>query len=257
MYFGLGLIATLLELARPTRKINYWARDALVLDVLAFCFYQFVVLYWADVLPRHIPIRFTPTKLVLALPLSVRVVLYYLLADFGGYWTHRLAHTKYLWRVHHFHHSTTQLYWLSGVRNTIWQQTLTNLPYILWTPLLFDAPRGVFTGFLFLSILTNHWMHMNFSWRSNWLEYLLVTPRSHHIHHSASPEHYNGNYGVVFSVWDRLFRTWIDPETTKVTRVGAGEIRNPLQAAWLMWGGFGTDPSDLLRTRLRRLVPFL
>jgi sterol desaturase/sphingolipid hydroxylase (fatty acid hydroxylase superfamily) len=252
MYFGLGLVATVLELVRPARKLNYWAGDALVLDVVSFFFYQFVVVYWAYVLRSHIPLSFKPLKLMVAFPLPLRVVAYYIAGDFSSYWMHRLTHTKHLWRVHHFHHSTTQMYWLAGVRSTIWQQTLSNLPYILWAPLVFDAPRGVFTGLLFFSILTNHWMHMNFHWRSNWLEYVLVTPRSHHIHHSSAPEHYNANYGIVFSVWDRLFGTWIDPDTTKVTQVGAADIQNPLQAGWLMWGAFGTDPDDLLRSRARR-----
>ncbi len=257
MYCGLGLVATVLELVRPARKLNYWAGDALVLDVVAFFFYQFIVVYWAYVLRSYIPLSLKPTRWLLDIPLWLRICVYYVIGDCSGYWMHRLTHTKHLWRVHHFHHSTTQMYWLAGVRSTIWQQTLSNLPYILWAPLVFDAPRGVFTGLLFLNILTNHWMHMNFHWRSNWLEYILVTPRSHYIHHSAAPEHYNANYGVVFSVWDRLFGTWTDPDKTKVTKVGAGEIRNPLHAGWLMWGAFGTDPNDRLRSRLRRLIPFL
>jgi sterol desaturase/sphingolipid hydroxylase (fatty acid hydroxylase superfamily) len=257
MYFGLGLVATVLELVRPARKLEYWNRDALLLDVAAFFFYQFVVVYWASVLRGHIPLSFKPTHWLLSIPLPLRVGVYYVIGDFSGYWMHRLTHTKYLWRVHHFHHSTTQMWWLAGVRCTIWQQTLSNLPYILWAPLVFDAPREVFTALLFMNILTNHWMHMNFMWRSNWLEYLFVTPRSHHIHHSAAPEHYNSNYGVVFSIWDRLFRTWHNPDTTKVTEVGAGEIRNLADAVWLGWGAFGTERGDFLRTKLRRYVPFL
>jgi sterol desaturase/sphingolipid hydroxylase (fatty acid hydroxylase superfamily) len=170
---------------------------------------------------------------------------------------HRLTHMKYLWRVHHFHHSTTQMYWLAGVRATVWQQTLSNLPYILWAPLVFDAPRDFFTVLLFVNILTNHWMHMNFTWRSNWLEYVFVTPRSHHIHHSAAREHYDTNFGVVFSLWDRLFGTWVDPDTTTVTTIGAADIKNPLQAAWLMFGVFGTDEDSALRVRLRRYIPFI
>ncbi len=257
MYLGLGLIATVLELVRPARKVRYFAFDAVVLDVAALCFYLFVVNYWAGVLRSLIPLSFKPTQWLLSIPLPLRAVAYYVVGDFSSYWMHRLTHTKYVWRVHHFHHSTTQLYWLSGVRNTVWQQFLSNLPYILWTPLVFDAPPSVFTGLLFLSILTNHWMHMNFTWRSNWLEYVLVTPRSHHIHHSASPEHYNTNFGVVFSIWDRLFGTWVSPETTKVTEIGAADIRNPVQAAWLAIGVFGTEPDALVRSRVRKLVPFL
>lgn len=256
MYLGLGLVATILELTRPTRKLNYWAYDAVLLDIIALFFYQVLVVRYAYVLRTYIPIRFKPTHFLLSIPLWLRVIAYYVIGDCSGYWMHRLTHTKYLWRVHHFHHSPTQLYWLAGVRSTVWQQFLSNLPYILWAPLVFDAPREVFTGLLFMNILTNHWMHMNFTWRSNWLEYVFVTPRSHHIHHSAAQEHYDTNFGVVFSIWDRLFGTWVDPDTTKVTAVGAAAPENPVQAAWLMFGAFGTDPDTGLRGWLRRTLPF-
>jgi sterol desaturase/sphingolipid hydroxylase (fatty acid hydroxylase superfamily) len=257
IYCGLGVVATVFEVVRPARKLNYWAFDAVVLDVVAFFFYQFVVVYWAYVLQSHVPVHFTPTKWLLSVPLPLRIVAYYVAGDFSSYWMHRLTHTKYLWRVHHFHHSPRQLYWLAGVRCTIWQQTLSNLPYILWVPLLVGAPPALPGWLLFLNVLTNHWMHMNFTWRSNWLEYVFVTPRSHQVHHSGSPEHFNANYGVVFSIWDRLFGTWVSPDATEVTTIGAGEIRNPVQAGWLMLGVFGTDPDSAVRTRLRRFIPSL
>ncbi len=255
-YFGLGAIATAFELARPARKLNYWALDAVALDVVSFFFTQFVVFGWASYLAGHVPVRFKPMEILISIPLPVRLVAYVVVADFGGYWMHRLTHTKYLWRVHHFHHSITQMYWLAGVRDTIFQQALSNVHYILWAPLVFDAPREVFTGLTVMSILTNHWMHMNFSWRSNWLEYVLVTPRSHAIHHSSSQAHYDKNFGVIFSVWDRMFGTWVDPDTTKVEAVGAGTIANPLQAAWLMLGVFSAEPGGIARSWVDRFVPF-
>ena len=54
--------------------------------------------------------------------------------------------------------------------------------------------------------LQNDWMHVNIVWRSNWLEWLIVTPRYHHIHHSDKPEHYMANLGTLFTVWDRSVR---------------------------------------------------
>ena len=35
----------------------------------------------------------------------------------------------------------------------------------------------------------------------------------HHIHHSADPRHHMANMGNIFSLWDRLFGTYIDPDT--------------------------------------------
>ena len=92
--FGLGLVATVFELVRPTRKLRYWVFDAVLLDIGAFIFYQFVVVYWASVLRSHIPLSFKPTHFLLLIPLPLRVVAYYIAGDFSSYWMHRLTHTK-------------------------------------------------------------------------------------------------------------------------------------------------------------------
>ncbi|HEU4731777.1 MAG TPA: sterol desaturase family protein, partial [Kofleriaceae bacterium] len=60
---------------------------------------------------------------------------------------------------------------------------------------------------------------------SNWLEWLLVTPRYHHIHHSTDAALHDGNYGSLFTIWDRLFGTYIDPDTTQPKKFGTGESR--------------------------------
>jgi hypothetical protein len=39
------------------------------------------------------------------------------------------------------------------------------------------------------------------------LRYLLVTPQSHRVHHSIEARHADRNFGVILSVWDRLFGT--------------------------------------------------
>src|SRR5262245_28674545 len=56
---------------------------------------------------------------LLELPLAVRVVLYYMLADLGLYAVHRLMHTRYLWRIHRWHHSPPYTYWRAGIRASV------------------------------------------------------------------------------------------------------------------------------------------
>jgi sterol desaturase/sphingolipid hydroxylase (fatty acid hydroxylase superfamily) len=216
-------VCTILELVRPARALDYRRRDAVLLDAVAFLFTQLLVFRLAQFIcfgvVRVLPQMFMPMHV----PLAVRVALYYILGDFGGYWMHRLNHTRHFWRFHLFHHSITQLYWFSGVRDTVPQQALSNVPYIFLSPLvLVTAPSYVYDGFMIAGVLTNHWMHMNVAWRSNWLEWIFVTPRSHHLHHSSDSIHYDKNFGVVFSVWDRLFGTWADPDlTSPPTAMGA------------------------------------
>ena len=110
------------------------------------------------------------------LPFAARVVLYYVMADFGLYWVHRLLHTKPLWRTHKWHHSPTYMYWLAGIRGSLPQQIVFTLPVMAAFPLLDLAPAWLLILIPYEAVVRNNCMHMNVTWRSNWLEWLIVTP---------------------------------------------------------------------------------
>jgi len=82
-------------------------------------------------------------------PLVVRLVLYYVLADLGLYGVHRLMHSRYFWRVHRWHHSPPYMYWLAGIRATVPNQVLFNLPFAFCAPLLHGAPGWLFVLIFF------------------------------------------------------------------------------------------------------------
>jgi sterol desaturase/sphingolipid hydroxylase (fatty acid hydroxylase superfamily) len=223
IFFGIFAIAcTVAELVRPARKLDY--KSALGADVVAFGVYQLIVFPLAvtvsDPLAAYIGLPRQPLEDLLPLPL--RVLMFYLAADLGSYWLHRLMHTRHVWRVHAWHHTPKTLYWLAGVRASIPQQILFNLPYLIFIPLLAGAPRWVFLAVMVEGILRNNWMHMNVTWRSNWIEAIFVTPRYHHLHHSVDVAHRDANFGSLFSIWDRLFRTYRDPDDFTPKKFGTG-----------------------------------
>ena len=116
------------------------------------------------------------------LPLLARVAIYFVLADFGHYWIHRLMHHQFFWRVHKWHHSPTYMYWLGGVRATLPQQFLVNIPYVLAYPVLNPAPWWIAVAIATISTIQNDWVHLNVSWKTKWINWIFVTPRFHHIH---------------------------------------------------------------------------
>jgi sterol desaturase/sphingolipid hydroxylase (fatty acid hydroxylase superfamily) len=61
----------------------------------------------------------------------------------------------------------------------------------------------------------NDWVHMNVGWQMKSLEYIFVTPRFHHIHHRVAPRDYMANTGTIFSIRDRLFGTYADPDSIR------------------------------------------
>jgi len=205
------------------RRIEW--RKVLLADLVAVLFFALVVRQAAGYLNGWTGIRGPWPAAIGSWPLPVRLVLYLLVADFGAYWTHRLVHLKPLWRVHRWHHSPTHMYWLAGSRTSILQQAIFNLPYIFASPILGVSRFCQTNALFFFYATTNGWMHLNVNWRLRGLDWILVTPQSHHIHHSDDPSHYGSNFGVLLSIWDRMFRTFTSPKdlSPDTLRFGIGE----------------------------------
>ncbi len=217
-----------LEVVRPARAIRYSA--VVWSDMVALLAYVYVVFPVASSLNHLVHGRYPYPDSIANWPLPLRIALYFILADFGHYWIHRLVHTRHLWRVHKWHHSPTYMYWLAGVRATVPQQFLVNVPYVLAYPLLDLSPWYLGVALVVTNAVQNDWMHMNVTWRSSWLEWILVTPRYHHIHHSDDPRHFLANFGNLFTVWDRLFGTHVDPDTVgEELSFGIDTTENPLR----------------------------
>lgn len=220
-----GAACTVAEVIRPARSLSY--SRVIVADGVSFVIYILLVFpaaqFLSDRCQDHVRIV-SPTA---GWPLPLRIIGYFLVADLGSYVLHRLMHARWLWRIHKWHHAPKYMYWFAGVRATVQQQFLFNLPAILAVPVLGSAPAWVYFGLAVELIIRNDWMHMNVTWRSNWLEWILVTPRYHHVHHSA--EH-QGNFGSLFTIWDRVFGTRIDPDAIIEPIVfGTGEDDNRIR----------------------------
>jgi sterol desaturase/sphingolipid hydroxylase (fatty acid hydroxylase superfamily) len=148
-----------------------------------------------------------------------------LLTDFVYYWVHRFMHMRHVWRIHKWHHSPTYMYWLAGTRGSLLNVCLVFYFFALTDGLLFDATRGRLVAFLLIfSALQNDWMHLNVRWGSRWIEWFVITPRYHHIHHSNDPAHYEKNLASLFPIYDRLFGTYFDPDKVPtISKFGIGE----------------------------------
>lgn len=140
-------------------------------------------------------------------PLAAQVLAGLVVAEFGLYWAHRLAHeVPFLWRFHAVHHSVTRLWFFNTGRFHFMD---TALSIVLSQPLLFlaGAPKEVFiwvSGITaFIGILT----HCNVEMRFGFLNYIFNTPGLHRWHHSMDLREGNKNYGENLMLWDLLFGT--------------------------------------------------
>jgi sterol desaturase/sphingolipid hydroxylase (fatty acid hydroxylase superfamily) len=148
------------------------------------------------------------------LPWWASLTLYLLSSDFASYWAHRLLHTGWLWHGHAWHHSPRYLYFLSGSRAAPLHILIliapTTLAYLIFpypTAHYVAAAHGAF------QVANQHYIHSNVRFPfQRWLEYFLVTPRMHFVHHSRTRAYSDSNYGFIFSIWDRMFGTYTDPD---------------------------------------------
>jgi sterol desaturase/sphingolipid hydroxylase (fatty acid hydroxylase superfamily) len=229
IYWGIGLLFFALEYWRPSRPLRY--RQVLLQDVAAFAAYQIFFVIAAQV-TKHVPFPSYSYLRWQALPFALKLVVFFLVLDGLAYWMHRLWHTPWVWPIHRWHHSPTELYWLAGIRASLPQVILAGFPYLLAFPLLKPVPALFFPLYSYLMVLTNNWMHMNVTWQSRRLEWVFVTPRYHRVHHLNETGQVGTNFGVLFTLWDRLFGTYVDPEQVESTGpYGIQESVHPVRMA--------------------------
>lgn len=147
------------------------------------------------------------------LPWPVMVLCSVVLIDLIGYFVHRLLHTSMFWRMHAFHHSPKHLYWLAGIRTSPVQVVLTKavppMLTLLWP--FYDGKEAVCA--YVVSTWIQHFTHANVRWQLGPLGWLFVTPRMHFVHHAAAPALNNKNFGFLLTIWDRMFGTYLDPDS--------------------------------------------
>jgi sterol desaturase/sphingolipid hydroxylase (fatty acid hydroxylase superfamily) len=61
-----------------------------------------------------------------------------------------------------------------------------------------------------IGVLIQFWEHTNVRVNIGPLRWLFITPDYHRVHHSATQQ-CRMNLGTTFSLWDRMFGTYVDP----------------------------------------------
>ncbi|HEX9877250.1 MAG TPA: sterol desaturase family protein [Gammaproteobacteria bacterium] len=149
------------------------------------------------------------------LPSWAVLLLYVVAADLGSYWAHRLLHTRFLWDAHAWHHSPRYLYFLSGTRaapiHIVVLIAPTSLAYLFFP---YETAFLVAFAHAAFQVANQHYIHSNL-WVPfpKHLEYVFVTPRFHFVHHARDRKYSDSNYGFIFSIWDRLFGTYTEPDS--------------------------------------------
>lgn len=158
---------------------------------------------------------FLHLTVISTIPGTLKIFIGVALADLSLYWVHRGMHWRpILWRTHVFHHSIKYLWWLSGSRTSVLHLLLFALPQVIIAYILLQM-TALEAGIAFsIGVVVNLWIHSNISVNLGGLEWLLITPDYHRVHHGTKAL-IRTNLGFVFTIWDRLFGTYTDPNTVE------------------------------------------
>lgn len=130
------------------------------------------------------------------------------LHDTYFYWTHRLMHHPRLFRLtHRTHHlSMNPTPWAAYAFSPL--EAIVQAGIFPLAVFLVPLHPFAFIAFMLWQISFNVAGHTGYEFHrrwliDSWLGKVLNTPTNHVMHH----EHFRGNYGLYFNVWDRLMGT--------------------------------------------------
>ena len=128
--------------------------------------------------------------------------------DFASYWNHRLNHKiNVFWNIHVIHHSSEEFNLACALRQSI-SGLLGYGALFLIPAAILGVPAAIISVLAPMHLFGQFWYHTRHIGKLGWLEYILVTPSQHRVHHAINPIYIDKNLSAIFCVWDRMFGTF-------------------------------------------------
>lgn len=148
----------------------------------------------------------------LSAPTGIQIFVSIVFLDFwAGYLVHLLHHrVAWLWQLHTVHHCDD----LVDVTTTFRQhpgESIIRIAFHLSGMVLLGIPVWILLIYLTLSTIHAQLEHANIKLPDKvdrMLQLVFVTPNMHKVHHSRYQHETDSNYSNIFSIWDRMFRTF-------------------------------------------------
>lgn len=128
--------------------------------------------------------------------------------DFAGYWSHRFEHeVNVLWNRHIIHHSSEEFNLACALRQNV--SAIISIFFFLLIPLaVLGVPAEVVAVVAPIHLFAQFWYHTRLIDKMGFLEYIIVTPSHHRVHHAINDIYLDKNFSQIFIVWDKMFGTF-------------------------------------------------
>jgi len=157
-----------------------------------------------------------------------QLLLAIVLFDIGSTLFHYLSHKNaFLWRFHAIHHAPTRLYGFNGVMKHPVFQMFDGL-FALGPLVVIGIPQDVAIALVFCVFIQLLIQHSNADIKTGWLRVLFATAELHRFHHLKGRAG-DVNFGLFFSVWDRLLKTayFVKRKPLEDFEIGIGNANYP------------------------------
>ncbi len=154
----------------------------------------------------------------------------FVLYDFAYYWKHRLGHEVALfWGSHVAHHQSEDFNLGTALRQT----SIDFHGFLFYLPFFaLGYPAEILFTVVSLNLIYQFWVHTEHVPKLGVIEWLMVTPSNHRVHHGRNKVYVDRNYGGVFIIWDRLFNSFQEELDDEPVYFG---LRKPLNSWNPLW----------------------
>jgi len=143
-----------------------------------------------------------------------------LLMDFVSSWLVHWTehHVKWMWQFHLIHHTDQQVDATTANRHHPGESVI-RFVFTTLGVLIIGAPLWLVFLYQSMSVVLTQFNHSNIKmppWLDDVLVWIICTPNMHRVHHHYRQPYSDMNYGNIFSIWDRLFGTYIKVDNSKL-----------------------------------------
>ena len=123
-----------------------------------------------------------------------------------------------LWYVHLVHHTDHKVDTTTANRHHPFESVVRFIFTFLGI-FISGAPIGLVLMYQSISVIASQFNHANIQISNKFdklLSYVIVSPNMHKVHHHFELPYTDSNYGNIFSIWDRLFGTYMELNKDKI-----------------------------------------
>lgn len=178
---------------------------------------------------------------IINFPIWIEIILTVIILDLIIWGQHFLSHKiPFVWRFHRMHHTDRDLDVTTAVRFHPFEIIFSMFIKITAIYILGASAIAVIIFEIMLNgmAMFNH-ANLRIPFRiENILRKFIVTPDLHRIHHSIYIDEHNKNFGFSLSIWDKIFKCYLDQprDGHKDMKLGLKwQNDKPTKLGWSLW----------------------